>query len=121
MPKTDLKQALAVGDRIALTGGLDFEPKWLNGRSEYIGTLEQYIPGQNDTPAALIKLDEPITVQDVTGNLLVLELRHAGDQWKTTNTVHIELCDFQPEAKRWQDRRQGLWVESHATCLKLHP
>jgi hypothetical protein len=33
--------------------------------------------------------------------------------------VHVELCDFQPEAKAWQHRKRGKWVESHASYKKL--
>jgi hypothetical protein len=33
--------------------------------------------------------------------------------------VHIELCDFVPEAKPWDDRRRGVWVESHATYERV--
>jgi hypothetical protein len=28
---------------------------------------------------------------------------------------HPGTRDFRPERKRWQERRQGAWVESHAT------
>jgi hypothetical protein len=112
-------QLLLVGERVILSGGYDFEPKWLHENSEYYGTLMEYIPGQNDAPAAVVHLDDEISVDGVTGSLLVLELRYRGAQWGSNNIVHIELCDFEPESIRWQDRRQGLWIESHATCRKL--
>ncbi len=66
-----------------------------------------FIPGQNEPIAAVIRLDAPITAKGVTGDVLVLELRHVGTFWETTGTVHVELCDFTPERKRWQDRQQG--------------
>lgn len=78
-----------------------------------------FIPGQNEASAAVIKLDELITAGDVTGDTLVLELRYVGASWGSTETVHVELCDFTPEAKKWQERRQGKWVESHATYVRL--
>ena len=34
-------------------------------------------------------------------------------------TVHIELCNFMPEAASWKSRKQGTWVESHASYVKV--
>jgi hypothetical protein len=113
--------SLQTGDRVQLSGGYGFEPAWLSGRASVEGTVADFIPGQNETPAAVVKLDEPLTTEGVTGDLLVLELRYVGATWETTGTVHIELCDLQPEPKRWQDRRQGKWVESHAIYQRLRP
>ena len=110
---------LSVGDRIRLSGGYDFEPKWLQGKSELFGMAVKFIPGQNENPAAVIELDEPISVDGIEGRTVVLELRFLGATWGTTETVHIELCDFVPEDKAWQQRRQGKWVESHATYARI--
>ena len=108
---------LRIKDRIWLSGGYD-EAKWLSGTPGYFGTVHSYIPGQNETPAAVIKLDQKITVEDVTGDILVLELRWEGAKWGEQGVVHIELCDFIPEPKSWRERKQGKWVESHASYTK---
>jgi hypothetical protein len=50
----------------------------------------------------------------MAGEFLVLEGRYAGQKWTDSGVVHVELCDFEPERKKWQDRKQGKWVESHA-------
>jgi hypothetical protein len=105
--------ALGAGSRLRLFGGYR-DPIWLNRASGDRGTLEQFIPGQNTEPAAVVRLDAPITVDGMTGAVVVLELRYVGHQWSDTGIVHVELCDFEPEPIRWQDRRQGKWVESHA-------
>ena len=110
---------LDTGDRIQIAGGYDMEPKWLNGRQHYSGTVKKYIPGQNETPAAVIELDEYATFEEVTGKYLVLELRYVGAKWREKGTVHVELCGFEPEAKTWKDRNRGKWVESHASYKKL--
>ena len=109
------KQKLCVGDRIKLSGGYDMDPKWLCGKAECFGELIRFIPGQNSKPAAVVKLDNPITVDHCTGYIIVLELRYEESSWSVTDTVHIELCDFEPESKSWKERKQGLWVESNAT------
>jgi hypothetical protein len=36
-------------------------------------------------------------------------------------TVHLELCDFEPEDRPWKTRRQGTWVESHASYTRIPP
>jgi hypothetical protein len=100
---------------VAVFGGYDYEPRWLNGGPGYHGIVERFIPGQNSDPAVVVRLDAPITVDGVTGSVVVLELRYVGQQWSDKGTVHVELCDFDPPEVRWQDRRRGKWVESHAT------
>ena len=109
---------LKIGDRIRLSGGYDMEPRWLAGKDSHIGTVSEFIPGQNQAPAAVVKLDHAITVDDTTADIIVLELRYEGAKWKEKETVHVELCDFVPEAASWKFRKQGKWVESHATYVK---
>ena len=103
------------GDRLLLSGGYDMSPRWLDGRTSRSGTVVDLVPGQNEQPAVLLKLDSPIEVDGVSGEFLILETRYVDQAWTDKGTVHIELCSFEPERKRWQDRRQGKWVESHAT------
>lgn len=109
---------LAVGDRVQVAGGYDMEPQWLGGRQYYSGTVKAFIPGQNDTRAVVVALDEAAVFENCLGKYLVLELRYTGDPWAETGAVHVELCDFEPEAEAWQYRQQGKWVESHATYRK---
>lgn len=82
-----------------------------------MATITRLIPGQNNAPAVVAHLDAPISFDQVTGRVVVLELRYKGD-WGRANTVHIELCDFEPEAKTWKERRQGKWIELHAAYEK---
>jgi hypothetical protein len=95
------------------------EPSWLGGRDGFSGTIEQFIPGRNQQPAAVVRTDEPVSANGVTGSILVMELRWVGATWDSGAVAHIELCDFEPEPKRWQERRQGEWVESHASIRHL--
>ena len=107
--------AMKVGDTIKLYGGYDYEPEWLGKKDHQLATVIKFIPGQDSEPAAVVKLSQPITVESVTGEILVLELRHEGAKWFKKGTVHIELCNIIPDAVRWQDRKQGLWVEAAAS------
>ncbi len=108
-------EQLNIGDRVRLSGGYSYEPVWLAGKDDCYGTVVDSIPGQNRQPAMVVELEQSISAEGIIGKFLVLELRFVGATWAATGTVHVELCDFRPEKKRWQDRRQGKWVESHAT------
>jgi hypothetical protein len=110
---------LSLGDCVRLFGGYEPEPRWLQGNKSYLGTISAFIPGQNQEPATVVQLEKPISFDDATGTILVLELRYVGKKWEESGTVHIELCDFVPEAKSWQQRRQGKWIESHANYQRI--
>ena len=64
-----------------LSGGYDMETAWLCGKADYLATLMSFIPGQSEQPAAVVKLDDPILVKNVSGDIVVLELRYAGASW----------------------------------------
>jgi len=68
----------------------------------------------------VVRFDEPVVSHGVMGDYAVLELRYEGATWSgLRETVHVELCDFCPDSVGWQRRRQGKWVESHATVALL--
>jgi len=111
--------SLEIGDLVRLSGGYDFEPEWLAGAESVTGSVVAFVPGQNENPAAVINLDEPLSYKNLTGSILVLELRYADTNWGKTQTVQVELCDFMPEQISWRTRRKGQWTESHATCNRI--
>jgi hypothetical protein len=108
---------LSVGDRIRIWGGYGNDPLFMKNppNKERIGKVIKTIPGQNKEVALVVKLDFPITGNRVTGDILILELRYEEQTWATDGPVHLELCDFYPEEKPWNDRKQGEWIESHAS------
>ena len=118
-----LTRPLQVGDKIELSGGYDYEPLFLKNppASKRSGTIIQFIKGQNESPAAVVKLDQNVSGEKITGNIVVLELRHVGQTWQEPTPVHIELCDFMPEDKTWKDRKQGEWVEAAASVTLVTP
>ena len=74
----------AVGGRISVGGGYDYQPEWLGGSAAFVGRVVKWIPGQNGSPACVVRLDEPITAtgdvrgkrESRTGSYLVLSLRY---------------------------------------------
>jgi len=110
------ERPLTVGDRVRVYGGYDMDPEWLAGGSGYTGSVAAFIPSQNDGVAAVVRFDEVIELREGSGSFAVLELGHTGATWSEDRPrLHVELCDFEPPPVRWQDRRRGAWVESHAT------
>jgi hypothetical protein len=107
---------LKIGNEIKLWGGYDYDPEFLKDppHKARTGTVIKFIPTPSGNGAAVVKLDFPITCKEVTGDYLILTLRQEGQTWSTEGPVHLELCDFLPEDKLFSDRKQGLWVESHA-------
>jgi hypothetical protein len=95
---------LDVGDvKGQLLGGYDMKPAWLHGRPSVGGTIERSIPGQNRPSAAVARLDEPMPTTGGAATIAILELRHVGATLDDEVVVHVELCDFEAE-----DRRFGL-------------
>jgi hypothetical protein len=128
------RRTLQVGDRVWVGGGYDSNAAWMAAAGDdlgYRGTVLEFIPGQNLQPAPVIELDEEIILpegagaargHEVRGTFLVLELGHEGTDWATRRPrIHVELCDFRPESRQWEERRKGVWVESHATYDYLGP
>lgn len=111
--------SLEIGDLVRLSGGYHFEPEWLAGMESVRGSVVAFLPGQNENPAAVIKLDELLSYKNLTDSIAVLELRYADATWGENQVVQVELCDFMPEQTPWPNRRKGRWTESHATCTRI--
>ncbi|MBN2190740.1 MAG: hypothetical protein JW728_05975 [Candidatus Aureabacteria bacterium] len=87
---------------------------WLKGKNHISGTVLCFIPGQHEAPSAVIKLDQTVECEQIKGNILILELRYIDSKWSSRSEVHMELCDFIPEPRRWEERRQGITLERNA-------
>ena len=123
LPNFKLPRPLQVGDKIELFGGYDYDPLYLKNppATKRTGTVIQFIKGQDEDPAAVVRLDQKISGKQISGDIVVLELRHVGQTWQEPTPVHIELCDFLPEDKTWKDRKQGEWVEAAASIKLVVP
>ncbi|HET9430727.1 MAG TPA: hypothetical protein VFO70_06100 [Chitinophagaceae bacterium] len=123
LPNFKLSRPLQVGDIIELSGGYDYDPIYLKNppATKRNGKVIQFIKGQDEEPAAVVRLDQLISGEKITGAIVVLELRHVGQTWQEPTPVHIELCDFIPEDKTWKARKQGEWVEAAASIKLIKP
>jgi hypothetical protein len=111
------QKTLEISDRIELFGGYDYDPLFLKDppADKRTGTVINFIAGQNKSKATVVRLDDRIKGNNISGDIAVLELRYGDQTWSDPSPVHIELCDFVPEDKPWKDRRQGEWIEAAAT------
>ncbi len=117
--KSDSIKTLIAGDRIQLSGGYDMDPLYLKDppSGNRTGQVLKFIKGQNETQAAVVKLDYQIKGEKVTGDIMILEPRYVGQNWQDDGLgpVHIELCDFIPDDIEWKNRRKGEWIEAAAS------
>lgn len=111
------KTTLEIGNKIELFGGYEYDPLFLKDPSanKRTGTVINFIAGQNEGKATVVRLDNKITGDNISGDIAVLELRYINKTWDDPGPVHIELCDFIPEDKPWKDRQHREWIEAAAT------
>jgi len=118
-----INRDLEVGDKIELSGGYDYEIKYLQNPpagSRY-GTVIKFIPNdrKHEDYSAVVKLSEPITVDAVTSDILVLTTRYENQMWIYKGIVHLELCEKIPEG-RVENGRFGLWIEAAASYMIIN-
>ena len=113
-------RGLRAGHRVEIWGGYDMEPKWLEGQKVRSGECLGFVPGENGKEAAVIRMDEPVTFENVQGCYLALRLRYVGAAWGRSETVHLELFAEEPTSLASEAAR-GTWIESHATYRVAGP
>ena len=101
-----------VGDRMRIFGGYE-DIEWLGGRTDVRGVVEDFIPGEIDTPALVLKLDEALQTDRAHGRWVVLQLRYVGATWQNVGIVNVELLESRPPAMP-RYRPTGSLVETHA-------
>lgn len=110
-----LGKSLRVGDRIRLSGGYDANPSWLGSRISIDGEVLNFIADE-PSPSAIVRLDEPLSTENLTSNTVGLRLRYQGARWTRSEIVHVELLPDSPGASGSGER--GNWIESHASyCI----
>jgi len=106
-------------DRIKIGGG--YEDDSLLRRCDIKGTVLDFIPGYDaGTSAALVRLDAPITCENITGDILVLELRYQSASWDRETqpgsyTVGVDLYSYIPKISMAGEFPSNGWVglDSH--------
>jgi len=114
---------LKVGDKIELSGGYDYEIKYLQDppANSRFGTVIKFIRNHRryEDYSVVVKLTEPIIANSITGDILVLSTRYERQMWIYTGIVHLELCEKIPEAKV-ENERFGEWIEAAASYIIIN-
>ena len=106
------------GDRIRITGGYDDDSPLRRGSGELRGTVITFVSGyEAASPAAVVRLDTPLTIDGLTSEILVMELRYESASWARgepgTQTVGLALCSEMPSAAA-PGTGHGTPFETHA-------
>lgn len=112
-----LRRPLRVGDRIRLSGGYDIPPPWLGGRDSITGHVVAFAETDVSRPAAVVKLDEVITFEELNSDIVMLYLRYKDGRWGAGDVVHLELWRQMPPSHVSQEIDSDVrkWVESHVS------
>ena len=82
------------------------------------GTVVDFLPGYEPAvSAAVVRLDAPLSVNGVTGAILIMELRYEGASWESgepgVQTVGLALCSERPTGPAPQSGH-GTSFDTHA-------
>ncbi len=113
---------MEIGDRIELSGGYDYEIKYLENppAKVRVGTIINFIRNSRkyEDYSAIVKLDEIITANSITSNIVVLSTRYEKQEWIYTGIVHIVLCKEIP--KSIENEKFGEWIEAAASYIIIN-
>ncbi|HPQ08080.1 MAG TPA: hypothetical protein PK995_02520 [Bacteroidia bacterium] len=102
------------GDRLAIYGGYDKKPKYLNNNQYYTGKVIKLITFPNDEyPHIVLKMDKKIVYDNNVGEYFVLVKSIRGDYRYERFKVSIFLFDKEPDFNDVISRK-GIWIESRA-------
>ena len=110
-----------IGDKLLVTGGYDYDPKWLKGRDGCVGTVIRFLWEGNDRNKKLVlDLGEDFHTCEFKGRYLILFLRYPGSNWEDKGVVHVVVGNSIPKDVQSisvaSDPKSGFkWVEAAAS------
>ena len=110
-----------IGDRLEVTGGYDYDPKWLKGKEGCVGTVVGFLwEGEDRRQKLVLDLGEDFHTCEFKGRYLVLFLRNPGSQWEDEGVVHVVVGSSIPKDVEsigvTSDPKSGFkWVEAAAS------
>jgi hypothetical protein len=113
---------LKIGDRIELSGGYDYEIKYLENppARERVGTVINFMRNSRkfEDYSAIVKLDGLITANSVISDIIILSTRYENQEWGYTGIVHIVLCLEIP--KNIENEKFGERIEAAASYIIIN-
>ena len=112
---------LAPEDRIQLSGGYDYEPKWLKpDGSGYNARVLHFIDNGiekrsgDERLSAIIQFEEEIEFEGMTGKYGLIMGRWEGQTWDSDGVVHLHLLENEISEIKNFSKDTSRWMESHA-------
>lgn len=110
-----------IGDKLLVTGGYDYNPRWLKDREGCMGTVVRFLWEGNDRRSKLVlDLGEDFHTCEFSGRYLILYLRKPGSSWEDNGVVHVVVGNSIPRDVESigvaSDPKSGFkWVEAAAS------
>jgi len=114
-----------IGDRLLVTGGYDYNPKWLKGRDGCAGTVIRFLwEGSDRNQKLVLDLGEDFQTCEFSGRYLILFLRDPGANWDDNGVVHVVVGNSIPKDVQSigvaSDPNSGFkWIEAAASYRVL--
>ena len=114
-----------IGDKLQVTGGYDYDPRWIKGRDGCVGTVIRFLWEGNDRKRKLVlDLGEDFHTCEFSGRYLILFLRDPGSTWEDKEVVHVVVGNSIPKDVHSigvaSDPDSGFkWVEAAASYKVL--
>jgi len=87
-----------IGDKLLVTGGYDYNPKWLRGRDGCVGTVIRFLrQGIVRRRKLVLDLGENFQTCEFSGRYLILFLRDEGAAWEDEGVVQIVVGNSIPK------------------------
>jgi hypothetical protein len=110
-----------IGDKLLVTGGYDYNPKWLKDRDGCVGTVIRFLWEGNDRNQKLVlDLGEDFHTCEFSGRYLILFLRDPRTNWEDRGVVHVVVGNSIPKDVQSigvaSDPSSGFkWIEAAAS------
>ena len=110
-----------LGDRLLVTGGYDYDPKWLKGREGCVGTVIRFLwEGEDRKRKLVLDLGQDFTTCGFSGRYLILYQRKPSITWEDEGEVHVVVGNSIPKDVESigvaSDPKKGFkWVEAAAS------
>jgi hypothetical protein len=114
-----------IGDRLLVSGGYDYNPRWLKGRDGCTGTVIRFLwEGDYRNRKLVLDLGEDFHTCEFKGRYLILFLRNPGSNWEDKGIVHVVVGNSIPKEVQsigvGSDPTSGFkWVEAAASYKVL--
>lgn len=104
------------GDRIRISVQCDVNPEWPCDAADCEGEITALIAVTGGAPAAVVRLERPLTARGVTSRFVLL---HPHDVWRRRGGVHVELLGMAAVYQRLTKPGPERWIGRDVTYERV--